>query len=395
MDSLEKINQLIDKNRIIEITKELINLRSDNEGDMEYGVSIYLKNFLEAIGAKVEMQHVESKRYNVIAQFPGKSMGKTLMYCGHIDVVPPGDESKWRTAPFKAHIENDYLFGRGSADMKGSIASFLHTMEVLQKLKIDLNGDVLLVLDVDEEISNKGLYKFFSSGIKADACIVGEPTNMEIALGHRGVLGFKVRFKGKKAHASQPHLGVNPIMHAMYFSQRVENFIKNILQYRKSSMGNSTMTITYINAGKELNSIPNECELLIDRRLIMGETKESCIDELDNILKEMKAEIKNLDYEFQVTTYCEPGEISPENKLVKDMQFAIDSNNPDSVSLTYLKATCEASLISKLMNIPVIICGPGNMEQAHIVNEFIKTEQLELGSRIYAAFLLRFFGQAL
>ena len=395
MDSLEKINQLIDKNRIIEITKELINLRSDGESDMEYGVSIYLKNFLEAIGAEVEMQYVESKRYNVIAKFSGKSMGRTLMYCGHIDVVPPGDESKWRTAPFKAHIENDYLFGRGSVDMKGSIASFLHTMEVLQKLKIDLNGDVLLVLDVDEEISNKGLHKFFNSGIKADACIVGEPTNMEIALGHRGVLGFKVRFKGKKAHASQPYLGINPIMHAMYFSQKVENFIENILQYRKSSMGNSTMTITYINAGKELNSVPNECEILIDRRLIMGETKESCIDELDNILNEMKSEIKDLDYEFQVTTYCEPGEISPENNLVKDMQFAIDSNSPDSVPLTYLKATCEASLISKFMNIPVIICGPGNMEQAHIVNEFIKTEQLELGSRIYASFLLKFFGQAL
>lgn len=391
IDLLQKINKLIDIERIVEITKDLINLRSDLEGNMEYEISIYLKSFLEGIGAKVKMQYVELKRYNIIARFPGKSYGKTLMYCGHIDVVPPGKEGDWKNPPFKAYLENNNLYGRGSTDMKGSIASFLHTMEIFHKLDIKLNGDILVVLDVDEEISNKGLYRFFESGITADACIVGEPTNMQIALGHRGVLGFKVKFKGKKSHASQPQLGINPIMHAMVFSQKVEKFIESKLKYRISPMGNSTMTITYIKAGKELNSIPNECELLIDRRLIIGESKDSCIDELNDILKEMKLEIDELDYEFQVTTYCEPGEVSPVNTLVKDMKCAINPSNPNLVPFTYLKATCEASLISKHMNIPVIICGPGNMEQAHIVNEYIEIEQLELGSRIYARFLIKYF----
>lgn len=390
MDLLHRINQLIDKERIIEIAKQLINFRSDQEGDKEYYyLAIFLQDFLESIGAEVEMQNVELNRYNVIARFKGNPGGKALMYCGHIDVVPPADENDWYTPPFEATIKDGFLFGHGSTDMKGSIASFLHTMEIFQKLDIKLGGDVLMVLDVDEEISNKGLYKFFELGITADACIVGEPTNMQIALGHRGVLGFKIKFKGKKAHASMPQLGVNPIMHAMIFSQKLKTSVENELLYRRSSMGDSTMTITYINAGKELNSIPNECELLIDRRLIIGETKESCITELRNILDEMELEIGELDYEFQVTTYCGPGEVSRDNKLVKDMKFAINPNNPALVPLTYLKATCVASLISKYMDIPVIICGPGNMQQAHIVNEYVETNELELGSRLYAAFLIK------
>lgn len=389
----EKINELIDEDRVVKILSDLVSLRSDTVGDMEYSTAIYLKNLLEQMGAEVEMQHVELKRYNVVARFKGKAGGKTFMYSGHIDVVPPGNESNWSSPPFTAHIENGKMFGRGAVDMKGSIACFLHTMEVLQAMNIELNGDVLLVLDVDEEISNKGLRKFFESGIKADACLIGEPTNMEINLGHKGVLGFWLKFKGKKSHAAQPHLGINPIMHAMNFLQKVEKFSKDVLDNRVSPMGSSTMTITYINAGKELNSIPQECNVRVDRRLIMGETKESCCQELDLILSELKEEIKDFSCEYKVTTYCPPGEISSDDDFVKDLQYAIDPTNPASVPLKYLKATCEASLIWEHMNIPVIICGPGNMEQAHQENEFIKIEQLSLGVKVFARYILKFFEQ--
>jgi len=393
LNYFNEIDNLVEENRLVEILSDLVNCRSDTEGDMEYSISIYLKEFLEKIGAEVEMQHVELKRYNVVARFKGKHKGKTFMYCGHTDVVPPGNENNWKRPPFTAHIENGKMFGRGTSDMKGSIASILHAMEILKKLNIDFCGDILLVFDVDEEISNKGLYKFFESGIKADACLIGEPSNMVPTLGHKGIIGFWLNFKGKKAHASKPDLGINPIMHAMSFSQKVENFDKDVLVYRTSPMGPSTMAITYISAGKELNSIPQECDVRVDRRLILGETKESSCKELELILQELKKEIKDFDCEYRVTTFCPPCEIPEDDYFVKDLKFAINLANPSSVPITYMAGTCEASLISERMKIPVVICGPGDIGLAHIENEFIEIEQLSLGTKIFAKFILKFLNQ--
>lgn len=390
IELFNKIDTIIDEKRIIEILSELISKRSDTEEDMEYEVSMYLKEFLENLGAEVELQHVELKRYNVIARFRGKEGGKTLMYSGHIDVVPPGNESNWISPPFTARTVNGLLYGRGSADMKGSIACILHVLEIYKKLNIKLDGDLLLVLDVDEEISNKGLYKIFELGLKADGCLIGEPTNMKPALGHKGVLAFWLKIKGKRIHASQPEHGINPIMHSMKLAQKVEKFSKEVLDKRVLPMGRSTMTITSVHGGKEVNSIPQDCEIRIDRRLIMGETKESCVKELEDILQEIKNEIKDFSCEYKVTTYCPPGLISPEDKLAKDMQYSINPANPDEVELGYMLGTCEASLVTQYMGIPVIICGPGAIQQAHTENEFVEIGQLTQASKVYAKFIIKY-----
>ena len=90
----------------------------------------------------------------------------------------------------------DRLYGRGACDMKGSIAAMLHALEVLRQCAVPLRGEVLLALDVDEETSNKGMRRLLASGVRADACIVGEPTDLEINLGHKGVMGLWLTFSG-------------------------------------------------------------------------------------------------------------------------------------------------------------------------------------------------------
>ena len=389
---IKNLDAHIQSDRIVQIASDLISCRSDPHYDMEYGIAAYLQKFLSDLGLDVQMQFVESKRYNVIARLAGKPGGKTLMYCGHIDVVPPGNEDNWTTPPFSAHLAEGKLYGRGSTDMKGGIASMLHVLELFVQHGVRPDGDILLVLVVDEETTNKGIKTFFKSGIAADACIVGEPTRMHVALGNKGVLGIWLTIKGKRVHAAIPEQGVNPIYHASSMIQIIEKYQKSVLNGRTyERMGNPTMTVTMIQAGKELNSVPPQCDMRIDRRLVMGETKENCLKEFEDLLEELKKEIPGCNCSYRVTTFCPPGTNPEDDPIVKMLCHSIDPEAPETVPIGMITGTTEASLILENMDIPVVICGPGDIGDAHIENEFVSVEELAKGSMVYARFFQGYF----
>jgi len=390
---LSIVHEYVESSRIVQIVSDLIERRSDSDGDMEYSVALYLQEFLSSLGLEVHLQHIELKRYNVIARLAGKPGGKTLMYAGHIDVVPPGNEENWVTPPFSAHVTNGKIYGRGSTDMKGSIASMLHTIELFVSHEVRLGGDVLLVFVVDEETTNKGMRYFLTTGVTADACIVGEPTDMQIAIGHKGVLGIWLTLHGKRAHSATPENGINTISHASKVIQKVESYQENVLRHRLCELlGNPTMTVTMIRAGKELNSVPQQCDLRIDRRLIPGETKETCLSELETLLAELKIEVPEFSYTLKTTTFCPPWKIPEDHPVVGQLRGSINPEEPESVPVGIMSGTCEATLIDEIGNIPVIILGPGRLSEAHIENEFVSIEDLVAASKSYARLIMNYLG---
>ena len=205
----DELQSRLSEQRVTEILSDLIRRPTDAEtGD-------YIIDFLTRCGISAEKQDCGDGRFNVVASIPGSTPGRDL-YIGHTDVVPAGDLSAWTTPPFSPAVRGGRLYGRGAADMKGSVAAMLHAAELLAALPSPQRG-LTMVFDADEECHNTGMKRFLQDPPSGDFAVIGEPSELLLDLGHRGVMAFEAVFRGKSAHAARPETGVNAIDQAAAF----------------------------------------------------------------------------------------------------------------------------------------------------------------------------------
>lgn len=217
---------------------------------------------------------------------------KCIALLTHMDTVAIGDRSQWKYNPEGALI-GDLFYGRGSADAKGSIVSMLLAAEELNKCV--LNGTLVLAFPLFGEVVSpkdraKGL-KSMVSDLDADFAIYGEPTNMEIKNRHPGRITFTIRTIGKRAHGAEPHKGINAILN---MNKLIPKLMALKLPVHKE-LGNGTMNIAQISGGLNSNVVPDQCDLIVDRRTVIGEDADSIREEILKIIEE----IKRNDPEFQ------------------------------------------------------------------------------------------------
>jgi succinyl-diaminopimelate desuccinylase len=382
-DMSKTIKDRLDRKRILELASTLVGCDSVAPPGKEYEASGRIAEILSDIGLDVTLQHVDEKRFNVIARMKGTGGPATLMYSGHIDVVPAGDEKLWKHPPFRCMQEGGLLYGRGTCDMKGGIASVIHAVELVKDSGIRLGGNLVVAIDVDEEVQNLGMKKIISEGLKADCCIVGEPTNLEIAISHRGVISFLVAIRGKMAHASQACEGINAINGANAFISSIVELNRRCGLKTHPRLGNTTYNVTTIRGGIKNNIIPDICELTVDCRMLPDEDRASCEEAVAGIISGLKSECGDFDCTYEVYTYCPPAQAREDLPIVRSLQKSILQTGREPV-IKGFEATCEASLITQYLGIPCVIFGPGSIAQAHIADEYVKIEQLMDASVIYA-----------
>lgn len=389
-ENIIKIKNNISKKRLEELITDLVGFKSEAPPGNEYEACIYLKELLQSIGFTVKMQEAAPNRFNVIGILNGTNRtGKTLMYNGHIDVVPAGEENLWSAPPFSCTKVGNKIYGRGTSDMKGSIVSFIHAVEAVKNAGLELEGNVIVALDVDEEVTNLGLKKMIQEGFpRADYCIVGEPTNLEIAIGHRGVMAFEVEVFGRSVHAAQASNGINAIYQAKKLIEEIMLLDERLKAKADPLLGRPTINVTTISGGIKVNVLPESCKIMIDRRLVPGENRESCERELQDIINSLKLKDDYFRCNYRITTYCPPGAISKEEKIVQGLKKAIKLATGEEAIIKGFEATCEASLIMENANMPTVIFGPGSIAQAHNTDEYIEIQQLVKGSEIFATLLV-------
>ena len=386
-----KLLQLVDEQRIIEIASDLMRFKSDNPSTEdplnthnETEVGEYIYNFFTSLGISVEKQIAYEKRFNVIATIKGQNpKAPSIAFNGHMDVVPAGDLSLWKKDPYEPYIDNGLLYGRGACDMKGAIACCMHVMELIVKHDLKPQGDVVFTAVIDEEKSNKGINKLLSSSFKVDSCIVGEASDCEIYVGHRGVLAFDIEISGVSCHAAMTAVGQgrNAITDACKAVAVIKELDKELKQNKSLMLGHSQLNVTGFQSGIKVNVIPDKAVLQIDGRTALGEN----VDDIQALITARLDALKNqneiLDYKIKATTFCPSYELNENNEFLayakKDAKL---SGNKDTLSV--FGATCEASLIAKT-GANVIIFGPGSLKQAHNVNEFVETLQLAKAAKFY------------
>lgn len=387
---LVKLNSVISEKEIIDFIGELVKRPSYNGiKNQEAEVAKCIHNLFVKEGIDSEIVLVEDGRSNVIAKLKGCKNGKTLLLTGHLDTVPPYEMIE----PFNLKNDGENLVGRGVVDMKGQLACMIYSLIAIKRSKVKLNGDLIFAGVIDEEEKSLGTIDLIEKGIKADAAIVGEPTNLDICVAHRGLEWFELYFKGKTVHGGAQKDGINAILKASNFIQRVEEkLLINIENETHNIIGTSSMNYGTINGGTQPSTVAGECVLKIDRRWVPGIKYEDVvkgyqdiIDELSKEDKKFECSLKVMDASVMKEGYVhESMEIDISHPIVNIAQTKTQEVFGKIPALTYFPAWSDGGLLSSYANIPTIVFAPGNLKTAHSDDEQLEIKQILPATLIYA-----------
>src|SRR5262245_52316838 len=259
----------------------------------EAAIADAIASHLRRVGLDVEVQEAAPGRPNVIGVLEGRRKGRSLMFCGHVDTV--GVEGM--DAPFDPVERNGRLYGRGSQDMKGGVAAMLDAARVLASEGLE-SGRLVIAAVVDEEYASAGADALVTRW-RADAAVVTEPTDLQIAIGHKGFCWVELETRGRAAHGSRPKDGRDAIVRMGLVLHELE-WLDRRLQSGAAHplMGAASLHASLITGGRELSSYPDRCMLTVERRTIPGEDDGAVTAEMEAILARLRA----ADPEFEGTS---------------------------------------------------------------------------------------------
>ncbi len=328
-------------------------------------IARFVARWLESAGLEVEVEEVAPGRFNAVGVARGSGGGKSLLLNAHMDTVGVGGMQH----PFEPSVENGRMHGRGSYDMKAGLAAIM--VAGADAVGAGLRGDVLVTAVCDEEVASIGTARVVER-YSADAAIVSEPTEMRLALAHKGFVGFEIETKGRAAHGSRPDLGVDAIAHMGHVLVGIQELDRRLrADPTHALLGSGSLHASVIEGGQEFSSYPERCLLKGERRTIPGETDAHVEGELRALLGEVDGEIR-------VVVGRQPFE-TPASAPIAEL-VARHAGDPEIVGVPFW---ADSALLSSA-GIPTVVFGPAG-EGAHAVEEWVDLASAERCAEIYAA----------
>jgi len=369
-------------NNSVKILTDLIGFKTIS-GEDNSSLIRYCDAILTKLGAtSFKTFDDKKKRLNLFATLKAKhpSDKKSIILSGHTDVVPVS--KGWSTDPFVATIKNDKLFGRGACDMKGFIACTLAFAPIYAKANLD--RDIHFSYTFDEETACIGapilIEELKKRNIRDGICIIGEPTNMKIIDAHKGMNEYTVHFRGLAGHSSKPHLGVSAVECASRYVNKLLEIREKLKQRGPTDCifdpPHSTLSIGGIKGGIAHNVIADKCSVEWETRPVVKDDAEFVTNEIDKyanevLLPEMKKVFPNSSIEKEII-----GEIIGFNREEKSEACELISSLTGDNSRQVVSFGTEAGLFQEI-GISTVVCGPGSIEQAHKIDEYIFLDELK------------------
>ena len=344
--------------------------------------------YCEQLGLAVDLTFNDAKtKANLFVTVPagenGDKVNHGLVLSGHTDVVPV-DGQDWTSDPFAATIRGDKLYGRGSCDMKGFIACALNLLPQAVKLSNagQLSRPLHLAVSFDEEVGCLGapliLADIKARGITPDYCIVGEPTNMAMVVAHKGISIYRCRVHGKSAHSSLTAQGVNAISYASRLIGYVDELAEEISHRDDNDtmfdVPYSTMSVGTIQGGTATNIVPNLCEFTFDYRNLPHMTQDDILIPIQTKVAELSAQMQARAPEAGIELIQAVGVPAMTDSDSAELQALIAALTNDDQRHKVAYATEGGQFTNA--GIPTIICGPGSIEQAHKVDEYVELSEM-------------------
>ncbi|WP_024676500.1 acetylornithine deacetylase [Pseudomonas syringae] len=377
--------------RALEILKRLIAFDTvssePNMALIEYVRELLASKGIESLIVKDET----GKKANLFASTGPRDVPGVLL-SGHTDVVPAAGQA-WTMPPFQATLRDGRIYGRGTCDMKGFIALAIDAM--LNAADMTLLRPLQLALSHDEEIGCVGVRRLLDvlhlAPVRPFLCVVGEPTLMQFAVGHKGKASYRTFCRGQEAHSSLAPRAVNAIHLASDFIAELRNSQKRIEQQgsrdESYDIPYSTVHIGRIDGGKALNIVPNLCTMEFEYRNLPGDNPDVLLEQLRERADALVREAKQLSgvaaIEIEVMNEYPALETHPSVEAVR-MLHAFAEPGTQHIKVSY---GTEGGLFAGRLNVPVVVCGPGSIEQAHKPDEFIDESQMDAGERFLQSLL--------
>jgi acetylornithine deacetylase len=352
---------------VIDLLRDLVAIDSVNPslvpgGAGESRIAAFVADWARHAGLEAEIVEPTPGRPSVVVRARGTGGGRNLLLCGHLDTVTlEGSEDG-----LVPRIEGDRLYARGAYDMKAGLAASLIACK--EAAALGLAGDVIVAAVADEEFASTGIQEVLET-LSADAAIVNEPTEMALAIAHRGFVWSEIEVVGKAAHGSRPHLGVDAIMKSGPILTALNALDQRLSRVEHPLLGSGLLHASLISGGQEMASIPAHCLLSIERRTIPGETLAQVEREIESVLEECRAADPQLEVKSRTTLAREPFETPIDSDIVTMLRKAGHTamgREPEVGGVSYW---ADSAFISTA-GIPTVLFGPGG-DGAHAAVEWV------------------------
>ncbi len=362
----------------------LVAVKSTNPGTSEREAAELVADLLRDV---CQATFVESMpgRPSVAAVLRGIHDGPRLVLNGHLDTVPVDDVTLWSSDPFTPELRDGFVYGRGACDMKSGLAAQVAVARFLAQRRDRLHGTLVLHFAAGEECAEPGTLSLLRAGFTGDLGIVTEPTDLKVATAERGLAFYRIRINGRSIHASQAHLGVNPIPRLRAVLDVLQAYEDDIRLRKHALLPSGSCTPTILRAGVKENAVPDYCDIVVDRRLLPGETVDGEMETLRLRLSAIKA--TDTDFDFGISalpSYFAAAEIDSSSAFAARVANAVERVTGAPCEII---GTPYSSDVRNLINdagMEAITFGPGKATECHCANERVSVAQLRDAARVLA-----------
>lgn len=349
----------IDRDYIIQTLADLVRINSanpllstDGKGEAELGA--YVASALRKLGLTVDTYEIQPARVNVVGVLTGSGNGRSLLLNAHMDTV--GVEGMV-IDPFGAEIQDGRMYGRGSQDMKGSLAAMLGVAKAFKDGGVELEGDLLITAVADEEYASLGTEHLVQQ-VKADAAIVTEPSDLTICRAHRGFIWYDVETFGRAAHGSRFQEGIDANMRMGRFLAQLDKLEQELRQRPAHPLtGPPSLHAARIRGGAEVSIYADHCYLQIERRTVPGETEAQATAELQAIIDRLAAEDPSFKATVKPTFQREPFEVGADARIVQTLDQVMETRSGHKSPHTGQTFWTDAALLAEA-GMETVLLGP-------------------------------------
>ncbi len=353
----------------------------------ELQISQVLKSYFADAGIDAQIDCWDGKHANLTAVVKGSGEIPGLLFGGHSDVVPVGQEA-WTYPPFEAVEADGKIHGRGAVDMLSGLAASAAAVAAIKKKGIRLKGDCIFSATAAEETDSCGIKKFLRSTAKTlgalSGIIVPEPTAMQPIRAHRGILWLSIETAGKTAHGSMPHLGINAI-------DKMRRFLNALQDYRIAYpahplLGQCCLSVNTIAGGQAANIVPDSCTIRMDIRTLPGQEHTAIMQDMERLFEQIRRQDKDFAATLSVVRSVPALETAADDPFVRSVCRIMNIDQAGAVGFT-----TDGPWFATL-GVPVMLLGPGQPAMCHKPNEYIEIESLRQAEEVYRNIILGVLG---
>jgi acetylornithine deacetylase/succinyl-diaminopimelate desuccinylase family protein len=360
-----------------------VNPSLDPAGGGEKAIGDFVAEFCRERGIEFSFQDVEGERRNVLAWVPGSGDDK-LLFVAHMDTVPV---QGWSRNPVEPAIIQNRLYGRGACDTKASLVGMLLALGSIKRERP--RATIVVAGSVDEEHRKKGARALAQIKPLFTGAVIGEPTDLEVVVAHKGSVRWQIETIGRAAHTSMPENGENAIA-AMAEVLLALKKLGDDLRTRPTQLtGAPSLTVSLIEGGTDICTVPPRCVISIDRRLVPGETAATALQQVETTLSSVMSKHANIVARSILAAAEDPPVSGVASTHLAEVVRRACGRYAGTGEFKGVPYGTDASQLSAA-GIPCIIVGPGSIEQAHTVDEFVDLSQLDKAFEIYRSIMLEY-----